>query len=147
MKKLFKIMLITFMVMSLFVSPVFAQEENNPPDFAETLYNRIINKVSAFVATNSAETKKAIDEKAAAVENAIKNYNDKFINDISTALTQYRLSITNDKLQALEAMMNEYVSTMEEEKPQIIDNLKQQLEQEVDEDFAKAVDRLLKNLK
>lgn len=156
MKKIIRASLISVLITIFCTSTVYAEDitfkaiyvqGNEPAGFVDTLYKRMVNKLSDFLPPYKSEITKAIDNKAAAIQTAIQNYNNRYINSVTTELQQYQTRIISSKLQALEDLMNEYIAAMEEKKPEIVENLKQQLQQQADKDYQNAVNRLLQNLK
>ncbi|NLL53493.1 MAG: hypothetical protein GX248_12425 [Peptococcaceae bacterium] len=156
MTKIIKMIFISMLITIFCTSTVYAEDisfkaihvqGNEPAGFVDTLYTRMVNKLADLTLANRSEITKAIDKKAAGIETALKNYNDKYIKDITKEMSQYQTMIISAKLQALEDLMNDYIATMEEKKPEIVNNLKRQLEQQADEDYQNAVNRLLQNLK
>ncbi|NLP44155.1 MAG: hypothetical protein GX351_05970 [Peptococcaceae bacterium] len=155
-KKIIRIVLISMLITVFCASTVYAEDisfeaiyvqGNEPVGFVDTLYSRMVNKLSDLLPAYGSDITKAIDKKASAIETALQNYNSKYIKDITKELSQYQSYIISSKLQAMEDLMNDYIATMEEKKPEIVNNLKQQLQQQAEKDYQNAINRLLQNLK
>jgi len=143
MKKIYLSFVISFMLL-IVPAPVWADAND---DFMKTLHDGTIAKVYSILTVNISEAKKAIDEKAKTITATIKNYRSKYQTDISAVVTQYRKNYVNTKTTALENMKNDFIDSMEKEKPGIISDMEKQIQQSIDSDYQKALKKMEEDLK
>lgn len=135
--------IIVFLLIITSPLQLFAAEINP----VKQLHDKTITDVYSVLTTNIAEAKKAINDKASAITVIIQNYKDKYEAEIAEAVTQYRKDYVNNKTATLENIKNDYINTMEKEKSSIIADIKRQLKQSIDENYQKALEQMLRNIK
>lgn len=143
MKKIYLSFVMSF-ILIISPAPVFAGPND---EFMKNLHDGTIAKVYTILTSNIAEAKKAIDEKAKSVTVEIKNYRNKYQNDISAVITQFRKNYVATKTTALENMKNDFIDSLEKEKPGIVSDIQKQLEQSIESDYQKALTQMEQDLK
>lgn len=143
-KRIMKLLAAMILITILFSGAVLADGTNSA--IISEFINSMMIRIGAIFDVHNNQAVNAIDSETEDIIGNINAYNANYEDSVAAGLSEYKESYTNQKLQELRAIQNEYIQEMDSRKQSILDSYSADLKSNIDKEYQKALDKMLKEL-
>jgi exonuclease VII large subunit len=128
----------------VFVSTGAALADN--PSFLNSLVASLTSKITALTTPNVQSAAGTLSDTTSQSEQDIQNFNNQYLQDISSTLSQFSSNYAAQKQNDLKNQVQAYESQMNAQKQQLIQNAETSIQQQIDAQYNKNLNKIESDL-